>query len=91
MAPKALRGRGSAAKARAVAAARRAKNQKRDARRTALTQLITIAEEVGAVAAQVDARTAAAADVEWSIRVLEARCQQRPELAARLRQATCKS
>ena len=38
MAPKALRGRGSAAEARAVAAARRAKNQKRDARRTTLTE-----------------------------------------------------
>ena len=38
MAPTALRGRGAAAKARAVAAARRAKNQKRDARRTALTE-----------------------------------------------------
>ena len=38
MAPKALRGRGAAAKARAVVAARRAANQKRDARRTALTE-----------------------------------------------------
>ena len=47
MPPKALRGRGAAAKARAKVATRRAKNQKLDARRTALTQLNAIAEEVG--------------------------------------------
>ena len=80
MAPKL--GRRAAAKAKA--AALRAKNDKRDVRRAALAQLNKLAEEVGAPA-QVDVRLAAAADVEWSIRILEARCQQRAELVARLR------
>ena len=58
MAPKARRGVARAkakakAKAKAVAA-RRAKNQKRGARRAALAQLNAIAVDVGAVAAQVD-------------------------------------
>ena len=81
MAPKL--GRRAAAKAKA--AALRAKNLKRDARRAALAQLNDLAEEVGAGLAQVDVRLAAATDVEWSIRILEARCQQRAELVARLR------
>ena len=89
MPPKAGRGgRGVAAraKAQAVLAARRRKNAKRDARRAALLQLNGLAEEVGAAAAQVDPRTAPAADVERAIHVLEARCQQ-PVLADRLRTA----
>ena len=89
MAPKARQGgRGVAARAKAQAAvaARRRKNAKRDARRAALLQLNGLAEEVGAAAAQVDPRSAAAADVERAIHVLEQRCQQ-PALAARLRTA----
>ena len=74
------------AKAQVAQAARRRKNAKRDARRAALVQLNGLAEEVGAAAAQVDPRSAAAADVERAICVLEQRCQQ-PALAARLRTA----
>ena len=58
----------------------------RPARRAALLQLNALAEEVGAAAAQVDPRTAPAADVERAIHVLEPRCQQ-PVLADRLRTA----
>ena len=89
MPPKAgQEGRGAAARAKAQAAltVRRRKDAKRDARRAALLQLNGLAEEVGAAAAQVDPRSAAAADVEKAIHVLEQRCQQ-PALAARLRTA----
>ena len=71
-------------RARAEAVRRRNKNAKRDARRAALAELNALAEEVGAAAARVDARTAPAAQVERAIHVLEPRCQQ-PQLAARLR------
>ena len=73
MAPKAGRGAGAKAKA---AAARRVKNGRRDGRRAALALLNALADEVGAVAVQVDVKSAAAADVERTIRVLDARCQQ---------------
>ena len=82
MAPK---GRPVSAKAKARAAQRQ-KIAKRDARRAALVLLNGLAEEVGAAAAQVDARTASSPDVEFAIHVLEARCQQ-PALGARLRDA----
>ena len=88
MAPKAGRGAGAKAKA---AAARRVKNGRRDARRAALALLNDLADEVGAVAVQVDVKNAGAADVERTIRVLDARGQQQPALAARLRVATFRS
>ena len=84
MAPKA--GRGAGVKAKAIAA-RRVKNGRRDGRRATLALLNALADEVGAVAVQVDVKSAAAADVERTIRVLDARCQQQPALAARLRVA----
>ena len=77
MAPKAGRGapRGAAAKARAAAAAgARRKVDHRRERRAALVDLNTLAEELGAAAAQVHARTAAAAEVERTIYVVQARC-----------------
>ena len=56
-----------AAAAKAAAADAR-KVQRRGARRAALAGLTTLAEEVGAARAQVDAKTASAEQVEHSIR-----------------------
>ena len=85
MAPK-----GARAKAKAAAAEAAARNVRkvgrRGLRRTALAALNTLAEEVGAARAQVDPKTASAEDVEFAIRVLDARCAEAP-LSTRLRAA----
>ena len=78
MAPKAR------AKAKAQALRLQVKNEKRGARRAALTDLNALAVEVGAAKATVDPRAATAAQVHRAIRVLEVRCRQ-PPLSERLR------
>ena len=85
MAPKNARAKAKAAAAEAAARNVR-KVGRRGLRRTALAALNTLAEEVGAARAQVDPKTASAEDVEFAIRVLDARCAEAP-LSTRLRAA----
>ena len=61
MAPKTARAKGIAAARARADTARRRKNAKRGVRRAALSELNALAEETGAAAARVDARTAQAA------------------------------
>ena len=87
MAPKAGRGVGRAAAAKAKAAAAavlRRKVEHRRERRAALQDLNTLADELGAAAVQVHVKTVAAAEVERTIYVVQARCRT-AELLARLR------